>query len=56
MYTIFKNDTSIILTDDRNITGNHDCYLWIDFNRKEALDKLKDDWEEVFIEEGKLKK
>ena len=43
MYTIFKNDTSIILTDDRNITGNHDCYLWIDFNRKEALDKLISD-------------
>ena len=40
MYTIFKNDTSIILTDDRNIAGNQDCYLWIDFNMKEALDKL----------------
>lgn len=40
MYTIFKNDTSIILTDDRIITGKQNCYLWIDFNRKEALDKL----------------
>ena len=40
MYTIFKNDTSIILTDDRNNIGSQDCYLWIDFNRKEVLDKL----------------
>jgi len=40
MYTIFKNDTSIILTDDRNIIGKEDCYLWIDFNRKEALNAL----------------
>ena len=40
MYTIFKNDSSIILTDDRNILGTENCYLWIDFNQKEALNKL----------------
>jgi len=40
MYTIFKNDTSIILTDDRNIIGKQNCYLWIDFNQKATLDKL----------------
>lgn len=40
MYTIFKNDTSIILTDDRKILGAQNCYLWTDYNQKEALNKL----------------
>ena len=40
MYTIFKNDTSIILTDDRNILGKENCFLWIDFGKKEALNNL----------------
>ena len=40
MYTIFKNDTSIILTDDRNVLGVQNCYLWIDFNDKKALNEL----------------
>jgi len=40
MYTIFKNDTSIILTDDRNVLGVENCYLWSDLNQKEALNKL----------------
>ncbi len=34
----------------------HDYVVGNKGTAKEALDKLKADWEEVFIEEGKLKK
>ncbi len=40
MYTIFKNDTSIILTDDRNILSLNNCFLWSDFNQKDELNAL----------------
>jgi len=40
MYTIFKNDTSIILTDDRKVLAKDNCFLWIDFNQKHALNEL----------------
>ncbi len=40
MYTIFKNDTSIILTDDRNVLAKDDCFLWNDFNKMNTLNEL----------------
>ncbi|MGI9533061.1 NUDIX hydrolase [Lutimonas sp.] len=40
MYAIFKNDTSIILTDDGNILSEDNCFLWNDFNRLEEINNL----------------
>ncbi len=48
MYTIFKNDISIILTDKRNMLSDDNCYLWIDFNRIEAVNEL------IFKSEARL--
>ena len=39
MYTIFKNDTSIILTDDvKNLKQNHIVY-WKDLSQENMLDE-----------------
>ena len=37
MYTIFKNDTSIILTDDVNITEER-TFLWNEYHQKTLED------------------
>ncbi len=40
MYTIFKNDVSIILTDDRNSIGTKPYLLWKEIQQKKVLDQL----------------
>lgn len=38
MYTIFKNDTSIFLTDNRTVLSSEDAFLWSEWKE---LDRLK---------------
>jgi 8-oxo-dGTP pyrophosphatase MutT (NUDIX family) len=40
MYTIFKNDTSIILTDDVNLLLKKDLYSWKEVRQHNRLEKL----------------
>jgi 8-oxo-dGTP pyrophosphatase MutT (NUDIX family) len=40
MYTIFKNDTSIILTDKGNIPEEKHHFLWKDIRREKGLDRI----------------
>ena len=40
MYTIFKNDTSIILTDDVNMLLKKDHFLWKEVREQNRLEKL----------------
>ena len=40
MYTIFKNDTSIILTDDVNVLLNKNHFLWKEVRQQNGLEKL----------------
>ena len=57
MYTIFKNDTSIILTDDRKILQDKQCHFWKDLKAssflKEPLFKKKGS---IFIYDPDLEK
>ena len=42
MYTIFKNDTSIILTDDRNLLMMESLFLWKEISQNNRLDEILD--------------
>ena len=55
MYTIFKNDVSIILTDDLNIIGDNPYLLWKDIRNEMNLNLLiKDVQKSIYIHSDDL--
>ena len=41
MYTIFKNDSSIILTDNGNMSLKKHHFLWKDIRHEKGLDHIR---------------